>query len=444
MGKTILRIFSMALILVGGLSIPEALSQRRPQYPVTHYTLKNGLQVILAEDYSFPIVSVVVTYRVGSMDEVPGKTGLSYLMENLMFQGSANVSPMQHFHYINRIGGELNASTSEDRTVFQQTVPSNQLALVLWLESDRMRFLEIDEMKVDQIKNMLLEDLRQRRDNNPYLESFFLFDQFFFSDFAHGHPFLGNTVDIRNLTVEDVRNFYSSFYVPNNTVLCIVGNFNKVKANELVAKYFETIPKGKEVTFATEPFAPAKKALQKDMENSLTPSPAFHLGFRIAPPQSSDFYTVTILDYLLLRGQTSRLPKRLYKKEKIAIQLSGGIEKRRDRALYRIFATCNNQFMVNQCQEAIFSELEKLKTTFISETELTKAKNMFKQDHLRKLSTTLDKALYLTEIFLTHENVEDPQRELDEYLAVTPTDVVAIANRYFLQKNSVILNVKIK
>jgi len=424
-----------------GMSASQIDSQKKFPFPVTHYQLKNGLEVILSEDYSLPLVSVSVTYNVGSMNESAGKTGLAYLMEHLMFQGSADVNPMQHLKYINRVGGRLNASTLEDRTIFHQTVPSNQLALVLWLESDRMKYLEINETKVEQAKNILLEDIQQRKANNPYFESFLIFDEILFPDSAYSRPLSGHEEDIQNLTVEDVKSFYSNFYLPNNAVLCIAGNFNKIKAKELVAKYFETIPKGKEATWNGEPPAPVKNPVVKTLENSLASSPAFHLGFRIASPSSNEFYTLTIIDYLLLRGQSSRLFKRLLSKEKIALQLNGGIEKRKDRAFYRVFVTCNKG-LADLCQQAIFSELDKLKTTFISEEELSKSKNMLKQDYWTRVSTNQDKAIFLSEAFLNLKNFDDLPSELDKCLRVTPQDVVGIVNRYFTKENSIILNIK--
>lgn len=437
------RVFAVLLltVILKSALFSQVDSQKNFPFPVTHYQLKNGLEVILSEDYSLPLVSVAVTYRVGSLDETSGKTGLSYLMENLMFKGSTNVSPMQHLKYINRVGGTLNASVLEDKTIFYQTVPSNQLALVLWLESDRMKFLEINEKIVEQAKSTLLEDIQQRKENNPYWESFLTFDKILFPNSVYSYPLFGFEQDIKNLTVEDVKSFYANFYVPNNAVLSIVGNFNKIKVKELVARYFETIPKGREITWNPELPASFKKPVIETLENSLATTPAFHLGFRIAPPSSHEFYTLSIIDYLLLRGQSSHLSSRLLKKERIALQLSGGLEKRKDLAFYRIFVTCNKE-LLNLCQEAIFSELDKLKTGFISEEELTKLKNMFREDYWSRLATCQDKAIFLSEAFLSLNNFDNFALELDKYLKVTPQDVVGIINRYFTKENSIVLNIK--
>jgi zinc protease len=191
-------------------------------FPFSQFRLKNGLEAILSEDDSLPIVSVVMAYHVGSINEEPGKTGLAYLLENIMFMGSSNVGPMQHISHISRIGGEPNASTTEDITYFYQTVPSNQLALVLWLESDRLKALEIDAAKVERAKQAFLDEIRQRKAAEPFLESGLVFDRILYPDFARNHSLLGQENDIGNLRAEDVKNFYSSYYVPNNAVLVIM------------------------------------------------------------------------------------------------------------------------------------------------------------------------------------------------------------------------------
>jgi len=425
---------------------PSGQAQRQKEllFPVSHFSLKNGLQVILSEDNSLPLVSVVIAYNVGSINEEPGKTGLAYLLENLMFQGSKNVSRMQHLLYINRIGGVLNAATEEEKTIYHQTVPSNQLALVLWLESDRMKSLEITASNVERAKNSLIEEIKHRKAADPYLESFFAFDQLIFPDFAYSHPVIGKEEDLREITVEDVKEFYSTFYVPNNAVICIVGNINKKRAEELIRKYFESIPKGKEILPIPVPESFDKKSEVKTFEDHLAPLPGLHLGYRIASPDSDDFYPLTILEYILLQGKSSRLHKRLYKRERIAFAYSGGIEKRKNFAAFRLFVLANNDIIVQRNQKAILSEINKLKSTRPSEKELAKSKNMFKMDYIRRYNTSLGKALFLTENFLSRQTLDDLPSELNKYLKVTPIDITRVINRYFTPDNRILLSIKIK
>jgi len=433
----------LAIILAAGSLLSQA--PNKYAFPFSQYKLKNGLQVILSEDNSLPVVSVAVAYRVGSLHELPGKSGLAYLMENMMFSGSADVPPQQHFNNINRVGGRLNASTTEDMSIFYQTVPSNQLALVLWMESDRMRFLEITEDSLEETRKDLLDVMRQRRSADPYLENQFSFDQLLYLDFPYSHPLLGSEDDLRNLTLDDVINFYAAYYVPNNAVLCITGNFNKMKTGELIARYFETIPRGKDPSFVPAPYKYTKKQVIKTEEDSLALAPAFYMGFRLSLFAPNDVYSLTILDYILMRGRSSRLMRRLLGPDnKIALRLGGGIEKRRDRLAYKIFVVAIKPYWIDQCQNAVFSELDKLKTAFPSDVELDKAKNMFRRDYLGRIATTLDKAIFLCEEYFSLRNLDDLPLELEKTMRVTNVDVVTVAHRYFTIDNSVILNVKTK
>lgn len=441
--KKKLLVLCLILSFLGGNAHLPAQEKKDFPFPVTQYKFNNGLHVILSEDHSLPIVSVVVAYRVGSINEEPGKTGLAYMMENLMFLGSENVERMQHISIIHRVGGEFNAAATEDKTIFYQRVPSNQLTQVLWLESDRMKSLQINASNVEQAKKDILEEIALRKARDPYLESSWRFDRLLYGNFAFGHPAIGSEDDIRNLTVEDVREFYNRFYIPNNAVLSIVGNFDRKKTLGDIHKYFETIPEGEPIPPVPLPKSPEKKSIVESLRIPLVQSPGFHLGYRLSSPASDDFYALSIIEYILLRGMSSRLQKRLVKREKLVLQMSGGIEKRQDQARLKIFFLNNNQFMVQRCKKAIFSELHKLKTNFVSEEELNKVKNMFRKDYISQYRTSLPKALFLAETFLSRNILLNPAEEIEKYMAITTKDIIGVTNRYF-GVESVILDIKTK
>jgi zinc protease len=426
------------------ISSLQAQGQAELPFPVYHFQLRNGLQVILSEDNSLPIVSVVIAYNVGSIHEQQGRTGLAYFMENLMFQGSSNVSRMQHILYINRIGGTLNAATTEEKTIFFQTVPSNQLALVLWLESDRMKYLEIKESNVERVKDSLVEEIQHRKTTDPYLESSFAFDKLIYPNFAYSHPVIGSREDLREITIEDIKSFYSTFYVPNNAVLCVVGNIKRKQAEQLIRKYFESIPKGKEIPSPPLLESDQKESASYTHEDSIAPLPGFYIGYRVAPRTPSDFYSLSILNYILLQGKSSRLHKRLYERERIVFDFSGGIEKRKDSAAFKLFVLCNNEIMAERSLRAILSEINRLKSIHVPERELTKSKNMFKRDYISRYATFLERALFLTDTYLTQGTMERLSSELDRYLGVSAIDIIGVINRYFISDNRVLLNIKIK
>jgi len=435
----------LLFLAVAALNTP-ALAAAEGLFSLTQYKLRNGLQVILSVDPALPLVSVVVAYNVGSVDESPGKTGLAFLMKNLMFSsGSENVPPNQHINYIHRVGGRFNASASEDKTVFYETVPATHLGLVLWLESDRMKSLIPTETAFAQARMDHLDDLRGRRKDEPFLESFWSFDQLVYSDFAHSHPLAGSEDDVQALTLEDAKGFYATYYVPNNAVICVAGSFDPLKAKEWIARYFETIPRGKDSGTSSEPFAPAKKQVVRTFEDATATAPAFCLGFSLGSPLSDDFSVLSLIDYILFRGRTSVLLRRLTnQRSSLMTPVRGVLEIRRDRVTYKIFVTANTVQNAEQYKDLIFAELAKLKTTLLNESEVGRFKALYKMDYLRVVASAEDRALYLAGSYLNRIPVETLPLELDRFLKITAIDVVGILNRYFRAENSVVLNIKPK
>lgn len=365
-------------------------------------------------------------------------------MENLMmFQGSRNIGPMQNINYLNRIGGEFNAETNAGKTIFSQTVPSNQLALVLWLESDRMNSLSINTSSVRQAKNSLIEEILLANSFNPYRESAVYFDQILYSNPAYSHPVIGNNInDIRKINLDDVSEFFSKYYSPNNAVVSIVGNIDIDQTIELVRKYFESIPAGKKITPLNLEKPKETTDINQTFESLLPPSPGFYLGYRLSLPYTRDYYPLTIIDYLLFHGKSSRLYKRLLR-TRIAFHLEGGIEIRKDFTVFKLMALTNEEMMKEKSRRTVFSEINRLRTNFVQEKELKKAKNMFKVDYLMQFETTLGKAIYLTKTFLDKGYLDDPFLELSKYMHVTPSQINGAMNNYF-SKGSIFLDIKIK
>ena len=440
--STRVRGWACGLALLAASAASGSSAQSRVAFPVTTYQLRNGLQVLLAEDHSLPLVSVVVAYRIGSSREEPGRTGCAYLLQKLMFQGSQNIGPLQHIAHINRVGGEFNATTSEDLTLFYQTVPANQLPLVLWLESDRMRLLDIRDEAVERVRAGLIEEIIERRASEPYWDSNILFDQSLYPDFSYSHPVIGSEEDVLGLTREEIARFYGEYYAPNNAVLCLSGDFQPLRARELVARYFETLPRGRDVAPPPAGRDRARGGESQTIRNFLAPSPAFHLGFRIPGPGSREFAILTVLDYVLMRGETSRIRERVLHKERLALELIGGVERRRDRAAFRFFAVANNDVMVERCRDAILSELGKVKTSFIGQEELLRAKTMLRMDMIRRAATSLDKALALCDSVLLQPGIQGFAFDLDAFLSVTPSEIIGVANRYFKDADAIVLSIQ--
>lgn len=416
---------------------------------LSHYTLKNGLTVILQEQADLPVVSVVLGYQAGSIHELPGKTGVAYLLEKLMmFAGSANVSPFEHISDINRVGGTLNAEALEDQTLYYQTIPSNHLAMALWLESDRMRTLDLSPENFEKARTDLLEELRNRKTSEPFLTSLQTFDELLYSDFSFGHSLLGLENDIRNLTVADVRAFYDALYVPQNAVLCISGRFDPIRTRELIVRYFESISGGKPPAAMFETPTFARVPFSRTIEDPVASAPAVFLGLRLAPPGTPQYRIQTLLDYILLKGRSARLPRRLLNREaKIAYQLSGGIERRADRAVYKIFIIASPP-QIRACEDAVFGEMDKLKRAFLSEAEIAKAKTLYRQDLYKRTATSTDRAIFLTQAFWMQRAagaaLDDILTEMDRIMKITPAEITAVLNRYYVRENGVVLYVRLK
>ncbi|MBM3312156.1 MAG: insulinase family protein [Candidatus Aminicenantes bacterium] len=438
--------FGAALALLG----PEpggAQLVPSSELPV-RFVLKNGLEVILSEDSTLPVAAVVVAYRVGSVHEPEGQSGLVYLLEKLMMDaGGETLGPFQHRNTIIRAGGVLNAEAFEDRTVFYETIPSHLLALTLWQESERMRSLVITGESFERTRVSLLEELRERRFTEPYLPSLFALDQLLYADSSYSRPLLGSEADVRRLTLQDVRDFGAAAFVPGNAVLVVAGQFDVPRTRDLVARYFESIPRGRELPpVAADAAAWTRRRWDQTYEEPLVSTPALYVAFRILPPRyPEDANILTVLDYVLLRGRAALLPRRLLNRDaKIAYQVGGGLERRLDRMVFKIFVTASPS-MIPSCRNAIFAELEKLRRNFLPVDALDRAKNLYRADLQAKTSTATGRALFLADealaLAMSGRTVEALSEEQAQTMAVSPKDIVGVMNRHFTVDNAIVLHI---
>jgi predicted Zn-dependent peptidase len=292
-------------------------------FDIRRETLGNGLTVILAPDASVPVVAVNLWYGVGSRNEREGRTGFAHLFEHLMFQGSVNVEKGRHFELVERAGGSLNASTWFDRTNYFETVPSHQLELVLWLESDRMGWFlpAMDQEKLDNQRDVVRNERRQRYDNQPYGDwDERMLAAVFPPDHPYHHSVIGSMDDLGRADLEDVAAFFDTFYRPNNAVLTLAGDIGPSSALDLVSRYFGEIPRGPEL-----PAIPGRTELEPAIGKTTlerveadVPLPRVHLALRIPPVTDEDFYDADVASSILGAGRASRLYRRLVRERRIA------------------------------------------------------------------------------------------------------------------------------
>src|ERR1041385_8380695 len=273
-----------------------------PQIPIEQFALPNGLRVVLSEDHSVPVVSVAVYYDVGSRNEREGRTGFAHLFEHMMFQGSENVPKAGHFQYIFNNGGTMNGTTSSERTNYFETLPSSQLPLALWLESDRMRSLKVTQENLDNQRDAVKEEKRLRYDNQPYVNGFLRLFEMSFQNPANSHSTIGSMEDLDAATVEDIREFFRIYYAPNNAVLSIAGDFDNEEARALVEKYFSTIP-NQPASPPVDVAEPTAVAVHRDtFFDKLAPVPAFALGWKIPPRRMAEFYALSLASHQIGRA----------------------------------------------------------------------------------------------------------------------------------------------
>src|SRR5262245_57356936 len=235
--KPIKRLFFAAVLAL--LAVSAATAQK---VTFTEHKLKNGLRVILSEDHSAPTYSISVTYNVGSRDERDGRTGFAHLFEHMMFQGSENIGKGEHFIIIENNGGGMNGSTSSDRTEYHETLPANQLDLGLFLEADRMKSLAITQANLENQRETVKEERRQRYDNQAYGRTFDTIFETAYDNFAYKHSTIGSMDDLNAANVKDVAEFFKTYYAPNNAVLTLVGDFKTSEVLPKIEKYFGGIP----------------------------------------------------------------------------------------------------------------------------------------------------------------------------------------------------------
>src|SRR5438876_2197090 len=279
-----------------GFGIRASTVQKTFQVPVTpieQFALDNGLRVVLNEDHSVPVVSVAVYYDVGSRNEREGRTGFAHLFEHMMFQGSENVPKAGHFQYISNAGGTMNGTTSSERTNYFETLPASQLPLALWLESDRMRSLNVTQENLDNQREAVKEEKRLRYDNQPYVNGFLRLFEMSFKNPANAHSTIGSMEDLDAATVEDIREFFRIYYEPNNAVLAIAGDLDQAETRALINKYFESIPSQPNPPPVDVSESPEVAQREDTFLDPLAPVLAFALGWKIHARRTLDHYALS-------------------------------------------------------------------------------------------------------------------------------------------------------
>lgn len=428
------KIFVFPWLFAGALSLQAQMNNIK----FVEYDLPNGLHVILHEDHSTPIVAVSVLYHVGSKNENPERTGFAHFFEHLLFEGSDNIERGEYDKYVQRAGGTLNANTSFDRTFYFEILPSNQLGLGLWLESERMLHAKVDEKGVETQRQVVKEERRQRIENQPYgsvLEESL-------KRAYHVHPYkwptIGSMAHLDAAKEQDYVDFYHEFYVPNNATLSIAGDIHPEEAKQLISQYFGDIPE------RNEPYRPSvvEPPLGGEVRDTIFDNiqlPAVIQTYRIPAQGTDEFYAVSMLSQLLSQGQSSRLYKALVDEQQKAVFVGNFPLPMEDPGVSIAFGVCNVGVDPAALEAGMDAEVAKVQHELISEDEFQKLRNQIENDFVTSNSTVVGIAESLANYYTYFGSANLINTEIDRYLKVTREDIQRAAQKYLSKDNRVVL-----
>jgi zinc protease len=421
------------------LSLQPAAAVRPPKLQYETYKLPNGLTVILSEDHSTPIVHLQMWFHVGSKNEKPGRTGFAHLFEHLMFKGSRNVAPEAHTSFVAAVGGQSNAYTTEDETVFWQTLPAQYLPLALWLEADRMASLRIDRNTLTNEREVVKEERRMRVDNQPYGRlSEIIYDQAF-SVHPYKYPTVGSMQDLEAASVEDVRDFYQTFYVPSNTTAILVGDFDPAQAKQLINQYLGRVPAGRRTVPRDIPKEPPPTRERRVTLSAAVPLPAVVVAHHVTFDGHPDSYPLHIASKVLSDGQSSRIYRKLVYEEGLAVAAFGTANLIEHPNLFYAVAVVQPNQKPDAAINALIGELERLKAEPISERELQRTKNQFARDYILGRESNEQKATQLGHAAVIHGDPSTADAEFEIFQSMTAADVQRVARTYFTPASRLIL-----
>ncbi|MGH9329350.1 MAG: M16 family metallopeptidase [Vicinamibacterales bacterium] len=428
---------STALVLVACLSVPRAAGT--PTVAFTDTKLKNGLRVIISEDHAAPVFSISVNYSVGSRDERKGRTGFAHLFEHMMFKGSENVGAGEHFLLVFNNGGGMNGTTNKDRTLYYETLPSNQLDLGLFLEADRMRSLAITKESLDNQRNAVQEERRQGLDNQPYGRTFEAIDELAYDNPHYEHSVIGSMDDLNAASVEDVASFFKTYYAPNNAVIAIVGDVKTADCLAKVRKYFESIPSQPAPTPVdmTEPPQTAERRLTLD--DALARVPRLDIVFKIPPGDSADSDALNVLGTVLGSGRSSRLYEQIVRQKQLASSAFAGSAENRGPGLFRVNAMILPGKSAADVEPLVYDEIEKVKSGPIADWEITKARNSARRSFVGSLGSSLARANLLSQYAVFYNDPGRVNTRAGRIAAVTAADVQRVAAKYLTPQNRTVV-----
>jgi zinc protease len=402
--------------------------------------LPNGLRVIIAEDHYAPIYSIAVSYKVGSKDERQGRTGFAHLFEHMMFKGSENVGPGEHFFLIYNYGGNMNGTTNTDRTLYYETLPKNQLDLGLFLESDRMRSLAITKENLDNQRQAVQEERRLRLDNQPYGKSQERFNELAYDNFAYKHSVIGSMDDLNAATVDDVAGFFRTYYAPNNAVLAIVGDVDTKATLAKIEKYFATIPRQASPAAVDLSERDMNGERRETMQDPLARVAQLNIGYRIPASTHADWPALSAAGQILGGGESSRLYQRVVKDKEICSSISSGAGSRVGPAIFTITCSVRPGKNIAEAEAAIDEEVDRMRSTVVTADELQRVRTSSRRNAVGLRESSLGRAQSLADNAALYNDPNRLNTMPEKVAAVAAPEVQRVVTTYLKTSNRVVVH----
>ncbi len=406
---------------------------------LTDTKLKNGLRVIISEDHSAPVYSIVVQYNVGSRDERKGRTGFAHLFEHMMFKGSENVGQNEHPYLIFMNGGSMNGTTSKDRTMYYETLPANQLDLGLFLEADRMKSLGITKDNLENQRNAVQEERRSGVDNQPYGKTFEAIDELAYDNAAYEHSVIGSMADLSAASVEDVAAFFKMYYAPNNAVIGIVGDVNTKTTLAKIEQYFGAIPR-QPAPPAVDMSEPAQKEERRlTLEDGLARLPRIDMAYKIPPSSGPDDDAIGVMATILSGGRSARFYESIVRQKQLSTGVSAFSGDSRGPGLFRVSGTPLPGKTLADLETAIDAEIERLKADPIADWEIEKARTSARRAFVNSIASSLNIAVRLSEDALFYDQPNRINTHEERIAKVTAADVQRVARQYLVKASRTVV-----
>lgn len=431
MKKTLMALSTA--ILLGGLASAQKVT-------FEEYDLENGLHVILHQDKDAPLVVTSVMYHVGSKDESPDRTGMAHFFEHLLFEGTKNIKRGDWWKIVSANGGLNNANTTDDRTYYFEVFPSNNLELGLWMESERMLHPVINQIGVDTQNEVVKEEKRTRFDNQPYGNIIKVVKENLFKNHPYRWTTIGSMEHLDATTLAEFQEFNSKFYIPNNAVLVVAGDFDKKQAKSWIQKQFGSIPKGVKIIKNTYVEEPITETIKAEYEDENIQVPMIVASYRTPSMKTREARVLEFISSYLSDGKSSKLYKKIVDDKKMGLEIGAFTYSQEDYGMYIIYGLPMENYSCAEILKEIDEEILKIQTELISVRDFEKLQNIFENQYVNSNSNVEGIAENLAKFYLLYGDVNLINSEIEIYQSITREEIREVAKKYLKPNQRLLLD----